>query len=155
VIETGHLEWGVLARFATYVRAMADGKVLTERGALEARDSNFVFPLHTVRTSSEGTSYLFSGTVRFRGHSGMLDLSIGDIEIRIRDGVGRVEIADPYEPEARLLFASGPAESDGASTIVAAALEEEGSELFFYRYRKGHELDTLRVIAARPGHEGD
>jgi 3-phenylpropionate/trans-cinnamate dioxygenase ferredoxin reductase component len=145
--QAGHLEWTILSSFTAYVRGMADGVVRTEQGARESAEGAFVFPLRTVRTGPESMSYVFAGTVGFRGHGGMLDLPIGDIEVRVRDGVCQIEIADPDEPDVRLLFASGRAQVDGTAMSISASLTEEGSELFFYRYRTGYELEPLRIAA--------
>jgi hypothetical protein len=147
-----HLEWSVLARFTEYVRGMRDGQVHLEDGAEELRSGVFRFPLLDTRVDADGcTVATFCGRVRFSGHGGMLNLPLGGIQVRLGSGGScQVSISDPDEPLVRLLFATASADSDGDALKLSAALAEDGSELFFYRYPRGFALDSARVVLDSP-----
>lgn len=135
----------MLSRFSDYIRGMADGRVTTTQGAVEAASGGFAFPLREAREDADGVAYAFAGLVRFGGHAGMLDLPIGEVEVGIRDGACRLEIADPDDAGVRVLFATGEAVDEGESIALTLKLEEDGSELFFYRYPAGFDLDPARI----------
>ena len=99
---------------------------------------------------NDGTSYSFSGTVRSLGHSGMLNFPISDPEVVIQDGWCALRIPDPDDGTC-LVFASGHAEEADGVVAAALALEEAGSELFFYRYPTGWPLEPLRFRVEAEG----
>jgi hypothetical protein len=141
------LEWGVLSRFTDYVRLMSDGRVYLEDGVEEVSDGVFAYPLVGSGKQATDTVHMFGGTVRFTGHAGMLNLPLGALEIHLSEGdLCRIFIADPDEPQTRLLFATGTVSSADNSIRLAPVLEEDGSELYFYRYKAGLELEPAQIV---------
>ncbi|XPP27118.1 MAG: HtaA domain-containing protein [Leucobacter sp.] len=140
------LDWGILPRFTSYVRGMGDGRVLCENDASELEDGSFSFPSERVLERAIDTVFSFSGTVRFVGHAGMLNLPVSAPEVTVAGDRCTLTIPDP-DDGSRLVFATGGL-SRGENTRVLCAeliLEEDGSELFFYRYPAGFPLAPLRI----------
>lgn len=139
------LEWAIVRSFADYIRSGGEGRVFVADGARESADGGFVFPLRAVEERDGARRYAFDGLVRFVAHGGVLNLPIGSVEVHVTGGDGRVEIADPDEPDVRLVFARGAVIRDGQDLELEPRIEEDGSELFFYRYPVGMALDPLRI----------
>jgi hypothetical protein len=92
----GHLDWGVKASFRAYVTGpIAHGSISTSGGATTNGDGTFRFPLASgTRDASAGSaSSAHSGSVRFVGHSGALDLTISELRVSIIGSAG-VLVAD-------------------------------------------------------------
>lgn len=127
------LTWGIKSSLLSYVRGMPDGRVELSDGAEETA-SGFAFP---------GDRTRFRGAVTLTGHNGMMRVRIGDPALVQRDGRWTLEIADPDDPTARLVFAV-LGEFDG-SVGRDVSLTDDGADLFFGPYRAGTPLDDIAV----------
>lgn len=164
------LEWAIKESLIRYVREMSDGSVRVAGSATET-PAGFVFapdpdsgaesapdpaqqsggPLAPAPQPAP-TPRRFAGTVTLTGHGGLLRIEISDpwLEpVAAADGPWRLTIRDPFEPGARLEFASigrvefGPG---GSLACVDTRLTSDGSDLFFAGpYTPGTELDNPTV----------
>jgi hypothetical protein len=142
---SGALRWAIFSQFASYVKGMADGRILLEDGVVAAAHDAFEFPLVALRERADGVVYSFRGAVRFVGHGGLLNLPIRELEIHVGSTRASVEISDPDDSAIRLVFASGPVDADGPAIRIEPVLEEDGTELFFYKYPRGLTLDPIEI----------
>lgn len=99
----------------------------------------------------------FAGTVTLTGHGSLLRIEISDpwLEpVAAADGPWRLTIRDPFEPGARMEFASIERIEFGAGGSLACVdtrLTADGSDLFFAGpYTPGTELDNPTVPEDRP-----
>ncbi|TQL55692.1 Htaa protein [Subtercola boreus] len=166
--QGARLEWAVKASFVAYVEALPDGKVETFGGAARAADGRFLF---AAAGGTEG-DLAFTGTLRFSGHHGVLDVLLSDPRIEtvgglaaltIAVGAERVHIATIGHLEAGTP-GTGIHSSEGAAaradTLTAATLTgtgvtatDDGAHLLGGVYSAGTPLDDLvilRVAAPAP-----
>jgi hypothetical protein len=135
------LIWGVRESFSRYVEGVGGTIDALEPATRDA--GAFRFPV--------AVGHRFSGSVRFRAHSGTLavevtDPEIVDDELVVGSGQHRVAIA-------RL----GPFVADGLGRARAsAALTDDGAAFFGDVYDEGAELDPVVLIGAfsRPASPG-
>ncbi|WP_019181095.1 HtaA domain-containing protein [Microbacterium yannicii] len=137
------LEWGVRSSFLSYVEGLADGRVETLDGAV--RDDR-VFRFSGVR--ADEVVYRFSGAVRFSGYSGVLDVTLRDLEVRRNGGLG-VLSADVAGWRLTLAELSDFEPTDGdalrASTI---ALTDDGAATLGGVYPAGTPAAPLTIRLA-------
>jgi hypothetical protein len=166
---TGSLTWGVRESFRNYVQGpIARGNIALGGGAAANRDGTFQFPAAAGATR---TAAAFTGTVRFTGHDGQMDMTIANPRVEISGTTGTlfVDVLSPTPSEGQageqrnVAFATldlsrvRPVESAGSVSWsnVPAALTEAGSRAFGGNYRAGQAFDpisfTLRTTAAREG----
>lgn len=137
------LRWALLPRFSEYVLNMGDGAILLEGGASEIGPALYAFPQRNIDDRGDARVYSFAGTVRFVGHSGMLNLPVTDPELIVRGDRCELRVSDP-DDASHLLFATGRVAASTEGLVAEPFLEEDGSELFFYRYPIGFPLAELR-----------
>jgi hypothetical protein len=130
------LLWSIKDSLLGYVRAMQDGQIAVDRGATET-EGGFWF-------SATEDPLRFAGRVTLTGHNGMMRVSIADPAIVPSVDGWVLEIADPDDSVARMPFATLTG-FDGV-TAEAAALTDEGSDLFFGPYEAGTPVDTPTVV---------
>ncbi len=163
----GSLNWGVRESFRNYVQGpIARGNVVVSGGATQNRDGTFQFP---AAAGASRSSASFTGTVRFTGHDGQLDMTIANPRIQLSgtigtlfvDVVNKSESAGEAGDQRNVEFATldlsrvRPVEAAGSVSWsnVPAALTEAGSRAFGGNYRAGQALDpvtfTLRTTTSR------
>lgn len=162
-VSGGSITWGVKESFRTYVEGpVANGQIRTWGTASTDDEGRFVFAGAEGRVGDDGSGTLSTtGTVRFTGHDGELDVTFRDPEVVVSaDGTGTVEVgyaaaggtsqrvvvADLTDAE---ITVSGPtARLDEAS----ATLTEAGTAIFSYRgsgfYDPGEQLDPVSARAS-------
>jgi hypothetical protein len=151
--EEPGLYWPIKLRFRAYVEHLDDGVSAAGRGATDL-GRTYRFSVGDIDVSEP--SYLraaFVGEVRFRGHHGMLLVSVRDPAIEVRDDKLSVTIAYPWLAEGpvdRLEIARADAcghlRTDRGVEITAARLTDDGSELFGGTYRTGEPLDDMTIV---------
>jgi hypothetical protein len=167
VIGDATLTWGVKESFRSYISGtIANGEWTTARGA-EYSTPSFRFGTATGSVDPDtGTARVaWTGSVRFTGHDGALDLTIADPRLRL-DGAGGGELL--VDVRSRLLDGSGwvdekavrfaEIEGDGStgnSRIVSlsgtpATLTSEGAQAFAGFYDAGEQLDPIDVSITVP-----
>ena len=147
----GSLTWGLRKSFRDYITGpIANGSIAVSGGA-SSSSGGYTFPQSGGAKGDGGAGY--RGTVNFRGHGGLLDLSFSDPAVSISSpsrgsltakvGGKRITVADLN------LGASAKSESDGATVYanVPATLTSQGSTLFDYNgnsfYPAGTALDPV------------
>lgn len=146
----GKLTWAILRRFTDYVLAMEGGQVWIEGGVTEVERGLFAYPLTKVHREERRLSYAFRGTVRFVGHSGLLDLPFSDPILTFEGSTCILTIVDP-DGGPRLVLAQGRTVTEPSDAPIEVSLAPDGSEYFFSRYPVGMALEPLEVqVSAVP-----
>ncbi len=147
----GSLTWGLRRSFRDYITGPIAGGSIAVSGGAGSSSGGYTFPQSGGAKGDGGAAY--RGTVSFRGHGGLLDLSFSDPAVSISSpnrgsltakvGGKRITVADLN------LGASAKSESDGATVYsnVPATLTSQGSTLFDYNgssfYPAGTALDPV------------
>jgi hypothetical protein len=89
------LAWGVKSSFTGYVTGpVAGGEAVAADGATPEADGTFRFPaLEGLTADADGIEAAFTGSVRFTGHDGVLDVSLSDLRLLVEGDTG-VVVAD-------------------------------------------------------------
>ncbi|MBE2319526.1 HtaA domain-containing protein [Solirubrobacter sp. CPCC 204708] len=168
-VTTGHLDWGLKASFRTYIAGpIAHGSITLSEGVTRNADGTFRFPLTGDDFDPETRTGLVraGGTVRFLGHSGLLDMTftnprvlVGTTSSRLYADVkskslnsGEVE----HFPNVEFAALAGGAPANATPPVVLdklpATLTQDGAPAFAGFYTEGTELDpvTITVTAWAP-----
>lgn len=159
----GSLTWGVKASFRSYVTGpIAHGSITTS--GVGSSTSGYVFPQAGAASFASGLgSVSYSGSVRFSGHAGVLDLRLSDPQVRV-DSASSGTLFLRVNGGTRVAFAnlalgagSKSTAADGAvsysnvpATITAAgsgAFSLEGSSF----YPAGTALDPVSFTVGSAG----
>jgi hypothetical protein len=133
------LEWAIKPSFVAYVEGLSDGGVDVEGGAARMPDGSFVFP------AVPGEAWAFTGSVRFHGHAGVLDVTIADpriepagatVEITVALGSERIRFATAGELTATVT-------GELSSTDVAAT--DDGAYVLGGVYQAGTALHPFTI----------
>lgn len=152
------LSWGVLGRFADYVRG-SGGTIAASGGAIVDETGMPSWPLVAREGDPGGQIILrFAGSVLYAAHFGALSLDLADPELEA-DGSGGVLrfAAGPQgavTDVARFSWRAVPAAGD-ATVLVAEAVELDAAAtvLFGGAYPAGMPLDPfIFVLAAERNH---
>ena len=130
------LAWAVKDSLLRYVRGMPDGRV--ELTGVTEQDGLFLFP------ATDAGPGRFTGSITLLGHHGMMRVVIADPQITPTSEGATLSIADPDDPELRLVFAR-IARFDGRRA-TGTVLTDDGADLFFGPYGDGTALDDPRVV---------
>lgn len=155
----GALCWGIKRSFREYVGAIEDGSVSTAEDARE-QDGEIWFP----HDGSDQPLY-FSGSVTLSAYGGMMEVTLADPRITLRDTAWALSVREPGDARpdhARvgvcdLVFLE---RADAGRTVAfRAKLAASGVRLFDGVYPAGTPMDDVRVraddvrtlVAAVPG----
>ena len=165
-VGAGSLAWGVKQSFRDYVTGPIAKGTISTRGA-GASGGVFTFGQATGGTydavTGLGTSK-YSGSVRFTGHGGILDLSLANPIVRV-ESASRASLLVSIDGGASVPFATldlaAASTSDAAGAVrysnAPAALTAQGASAFSYNgssfYDVGTALDpvTFTIGAASSG----
>lgn len=141
------MRWGIKASFVSYVAGMSDGTMSVTDGAVDT-PAGFVFPVRDAggfdsRTGS-GT-IRFSGDVRFRGHSGMLQVRIADPELIVDDEGARLSAEGPAGRRLVVAHLGTPRTAPGGGLEIPASISAGAVPLFNDVYPEGTPLDPLVI----------
>lgn len=166
-VAQGSLTWGVKESFRSYVTGgIAQGSISTTGAGYSGGE--FVFGQATGGTystvSGTGTSN-YSGSVRFTGHAGQLDLSLSDPIVRVDSATSGVLLVSinggPHVPFATLALGSGTFSTPGnaiAWSGVPASLTAQGAAAFSLDgaqfYAAGTALDPVSFVIGSPSSGG-
>lgn len=150
-VGAGSLSWGLRKSFRDYITGpIAHGSIAVSGGASSSGGA-FTFPQSGSQKGDGGADY--RGTVRFRGHGGLLDLSFADPAVSIESassGSLSAQVGGRRLTVASLdLGAAAKSESGGASVYsdVPATLTSQGATLFDYNgssfYPAGTTMDPV------------
>ncbi|MDR5699105.1 HtaA domain-containing protein [Agromyces aerolatus] len=152
-VETTGLAWGIRSSFRRYVQRVAHGTEIPDGGAGSLPDGRFYFPVEAVeRFDPEAldAQIRFAGAVRFLGHAGMIDVRLGELELRCSAGTGTVltgarggarELVDVQVTQAGV--------ADGVATLLLGTrLAADAVELFDEVYAAATPFDEIEVRVA-------
>ncbi|ROO87271.1 Htaa protein [Actinocorallia herbida] len=148
--SAGALEWGVKAGFRRYVQGLPDGFCDVSTEIDLPGGGRFGFPL----TGAEGSPPFllrFTGTVTFRGHGGLLSVTITEPWLFLRGGAWTLTVR---AASGRLPLAVGRPSASSARR-VPVALTAEGAALFGGNYPAAEPMDDLVLrlpTESRPPH---
>lgn len=163
----GALLWGVKSSFRSYITGpIAKGAISVSGGASSA-DGQFRFgQTGSALVDGRGTAS-YGGAVRFTGHSGVLDLTFSDPQVRIESASSAtlvVSVGGRRTDLATLDLGAGTrSDADGAIAYssVPATLTASGAGVFSYGssqfYGAGTAMDAVTFVVgadAAPGSGG-
>ncbi|GAA2119821.1 hypothetical protein GCM10009759_68180 [Kitasatospora saccharophila] len=157
--DTGSLDWGVLAKFRSYVTGpIGGGSATATGGATVNQDGSYHFNLASAGydTTTHRLNATFDGGVRFLAHDGALDVAFSDLRISTEGTTGTL-IADTSSKETVGAAAPTVREDVPLATFTvardttnggatAAALTAEGAKAFAGFYPAGTALDPLSIV---------
>lgn len=148
---TGSLTWAVRDSLMRYVTVIAGGSYDIDGPASIDDSGVFTFPLVRAVPSDDGWRLLFSGSLHFTAHHGLLDIRIIDPEIVVGPGTGALLAhtnADSSELTAIVeLGAAAPAQ-DGDVLVwdaVPSKLLGSAVEMFGTVYPAGTDMAPLGI----------
>ncbi len=154
----GSLTWGVKAGWRAYVIGpIAAGSIVTT--GVTTRGGAFTFPQSADAALRGGLgSVAYSGTVRFTGHHGELDLRVSNPQVRIDSATSAtlfVTVNGSTVPFADLALgsASRTTAADGSVSYsgVPAKLTAAGASAFIGYYGAGESLDPVTFTIGAKG----
>ena len=169
-LQDASVDWGVKSSFRRYITGPVAGGSQELTGATSNADGSYHF------TAAEGTveadsSYhvKFTGSsVKYTGHHGVLEVTISDLELVIKDGQGSLyaNISErpyngnttpnpPVQHDHTLIgtFDASSLKNEGGQLTLAASdatkvkLSAEATSVFAGFYQAGQELDALAFSA--------
>lgn len=161
-LTTGSLTWGVKASFRSYLTGPAAHGTITTTGTTSSGGA-FVFPQSGDARLSNGTGTVgYSGTVRFTGHEGVLDLRLSDPQLRIdsaSSGTLSLRVNGTRVAFATLALGAGTSSTDATGAVrysgVPATLTAAGARAFTYQgsefYPAGTALDPVAFVIGAAG----
>ncbi len=156
-LGAGSLVWGVKASFRSYVTGPIAGGAITTSGT-GTSIAGYVFPQAGAASISGGLGTVaYSGSVRFSGHGGALDLRLSDPQVRIESATSGTLLVRVNGGErigfAALALGSGSTLTDGSVkyTNAAATLTPAGADAFESFYGAGTALDPVTFTIGAAG----
>jgi hypothetical protein len=161
-VTSARLDWGLKQSFRNYVK----GPIANGSWTLDGVTGEFRWQTVTAAEYADGAGQVaFSGGVRFTGHSGQLDLTISQPQVRFASGSAELlldvrsksldtgEFVELDDVVFATLGTAAPTVADGVVTYTAlpATLTEEGAAGFSGFYEAGTELDPVTVAIALDG----
>jgi hypothetical protein len=166
-VAAGSLTWGIKQSFREYVvSSIAHGSITTNGAGTSGGQFIFGQALGGTYTESAGVgTSAYSGSVRFLGHSGVLDVTIGNPVVSI-ESASRATLyvsvnGGGSTPFAVLNLAAGIRSTSGntvAYSGVPASLTSAGAAVFSYNgsnfYSAGTALDAVSFVIGSPSAVG-
>jgi hypothetical protein len=162
-VTNARLDWGLKQSFRTYVK----GPIANGSWTLNGVTGEFRWETVTAAdyTTGTGGQVAYSGGVRFTGHSGQLDLTISQPQVRFTSGSAELlldvrsksletgEFVELNDVVFATLGTAAPTVANGVVTYTAlpATLTEAGAAGFAGFYEAGAELDPVTVVIALDG----
>lgn len=162
-VTNARLDWGVKQSFRTYVK----GPIANGSWTLNGVTGAFRWETVTAAGYETGTGgqVAFSGSVQFTGHSGQLDLTISQPQVRFASGSAELlldvrsksletgEFVELDDVVFATLGTAAPTVAGGVVTYTAlpATLTDAGAAGFAGFYEAGAELDPVTVVIALDG----
>lgn len=147
----GSLTWAVRDSLMRYVTVIAGGSFDIDGPASIDGSGVFTFPLVRAESSDGGWRLMFSGSLHFTAHHGLLDIRIIDPEIVVRPASGtlyaRTDADSPALTAIVELGAAAPTD-DGADLVwdaVPSQLLDSAVEMFGSVYPTGTPMAPLGI----------
>lgn len=143
----GYLSWGVRSSFSAYV--MGSGGDIAVDGHASDTGRAYVFPhVNSVR-SEDGFVLQFTGSVRFRAHAGLMDVSVDSPWIHLGPNTLQLGVTGTEQTrtvDRRLLLAElRIREINQSGVVFESVLASEGAAVFDFHYPAGTEMDLLTL----------
>ncbi|OFR53605.1 HtaA domain protein [Propionibacterium sp. HMSC078F10] len=150
-VGKGSMNWGVSTSFVNALKGPMQGK-WTMLGGASADGTRFNFPFsggNYDRATKTG-NLNFSGGVHFTGVHGLLDLSLSDPSLSLKNGKGVMKLtlnAGGMAPfKGRVDFANVSVVPSGSGfTATSVVLTGNGVQVWNGFYKKGHSMDNFSV----------
>lgn len=150
-VGKGSMNWGVSTSFVNALKGPMQGK-WTMSGGASADGTRFNFPFsggNYDRATKTG-NLNFSGGVHFTGVHGLLDLSLSDPSLSLKNGKGVMKLtlnAGGMAPfKGRVDFANVSVVPSGSGfTATSVVLTGNGVQVWNGFYKKGHSMDNFSV----------
>ena len=166
-VDSGSMSWGVKESFRKYIKSPIARASWTVSGV---QDRNGIFTYDNASGYYDPATRTgqidYPGTLHFTGHKGLLDLTIANARLQIRDGQGTLvadvdsrELNDDYKTPGKMIsyksVALAQVDLSGATLTgdVISAQDarttptSKGADAFAGFYEAGQELDPLSFTA--------
>jgi hypothetical protein len=149
-VETTALAWGVRTSFRRYVERVALGAVIPDGEVGSLPDGRFYFPVREVNLFDRDAldaEVAFSGGLRFLGHAGMIDLRLGELELKLTGGTGTLRTSSRGGARDLVDVQVTHASADDRLTalVLRSRLAAGAEELFDDAYAAATTFDDLEV----------
>ncbi|MFK4731617.1 HtaA domain-containing protein [Agromyces mediolanus] len=158
-VSSGSLSWGIADAFRSYVVGpIARGSITVGSGATQAGGAFQFGQSGGSFTAARGTGTAeYSGSVRFTGHGGILDLTFSNPTLRVTSATSGV--LELTANGSRIDFATVDLGAAAKSTVggatrfagAPATLTAAGADAFQGYYGTGKALDPITVVIGSPG----
>ena len=169
-LQDASVDWGVKSSFRRYITGPVAGGSQELTGATSNADGSYHFTAAEGTVEADGSYHVkFTGSsVKYTGHHGVLEVTISDLELVIKDGQGSLyaNISErpyngnttpnpPVQHGHTLIgtFDASSLKNEGGQLTLAASdatkvkLSTEATSVFAGFYQAGQELDALAFSA--------
>ena len=169
-LQDASVDWGVKSSFRKYITGPVAGGSQELTGATSNADGSYHFTAAEGTVEADGSYHVkFTGSrVKYTGHHGVLEVTISDLELVIKDGQGSLyaNISErpyngnttpnpPVQHDHTLIgtFDASSLKNEGGQLTLAASdatkvkLSTEATSVFAGFYQAGQELDALAFSA--------
>ena len=169
-LQDASVDWGVKSSFRRYITGPVAGGSQELTGATSNADGSYHFTATEGTVEADGSYHVkFTGSsVKYTGHHGVLEVTISDLELVIKDGQGSLyaNISErpyngnttpnpPVQHDHTLIgtFDASSLKNEGGQLTLAASdatkvkLSAEATSVFAGFYQAGQELDALAFSA--------
>lgn len=169
-LQDASVDWGVKSSFRRYITGPVAGGSQELTGATSNADGSYRFTAAEGTVEADGSYHVkFTGSsVKYTGHHGVLEVTISDLELVIKDGQGSLyaNISErpyngnttpnpPVQHDHTLIgtFDASSLKNEGGQLTLAASdatkvkLSTEATSVFAGFYQAGQELDALAFSA--------
>ena len=169
-LQDASVDWGVKSSFRRYITGPVAGGSQELTGATSNADGSYHFTAAEGTVEADGSYHVkFTGSsVKYTGHHGVLEVTISDLELVIKDGQGSLYANinerpyngnttpnPPVQHDHTLIgtFDASSLKNEGGQLTLAASdatkvkLSAEATSVFAGFYQAGQELDTLAFSA--------
>ena len=169
-LQDASVDWGVKSSFRRYITGPVAGGSQELTGATSNADGSYHFTAAEGTVEADGSYHVkFTGSsVKYTGHHSVLEVTISDLELVIKDGQGSLyaNISErpyngnttpnpPVQHDHTLIgtFDASSLKNEGGQLTLAASdatkvkLSAEATSVFAGFYQAGQELDALAFSA--------
>ena len=169
-LQDASVDWGVKSSFRKYITGPVAGGSQELTGATSNADGSYHFTAAEGTVEADGSYHVkFTGSsVKYTGHHGVLEVTISDLELVIKDGQGSLyaNISErpyngnttpnpPVQHDHTLIgtFDASSLKNEGGQLTLAASdatkvkLSAEATSVFAGFYQAGQERDALAFSA--------
>ena len=169
-LQDASVDWGVKSSFRRYITGPVAGGSQELTGATSNADGSYHFTAAEGTVEADGSYHVkFTGSsVKYTGHHGVLEVTISDLQLVIKDGQGSLyaNISErpyngnttpnpPVQHDHTLIgtFDASSLKNEGGQLTLAASdatkvkLSAEATSVFAGFYQAGQELDALAFSA--------